>query len=155
MTSKKSNTAEIVNRKAKFEYFFVQEFEAGMKLQGTEVKALRAGNAHMNDAYCSIENGELFIRNLYIAEYELGNVHNHEPKRTRKLLVRKPEIRKITKKVSEKGFTIVPYRIYFNDRGFAKIEIVLAQGKKAYDKRNSIKERDSKRDLDRMKKNYQ
>ena len=154
MATKKTNTAEIINRKAKFEYFFVQEFEAGMQLQGTEVKALRAGNAHMTDAFCTIEHGELFVRNLYIAEYELGNVHNHEPKRTRKLLMRKPELRKIAKRVSEKGFTIVPYRIYFNERGFAKMEIKLAQGKKSYDKRNSIKDRDNKRDLDRMKKNY-
>lgn len=150
--SKNKHTAEIVNRKVKFEYFINQEYEAGIQLKGTEVKSLRAGNAHMNDAYCSFEHGELYIRNLFIAEYELGTVYNHEPKRTRKLLLRKPELRKIEKRVTEKGMTIVPYRIYFNDRGFAKIEIVLGQGKKTYDKRNSIKERDNKRDLDRIKK---
>ena len=149
---KKTNTAEIVNRKAKYEYFKVQEFEAGMQLKGTEVKALRNGNCHMNDAFCAMENGELYVRNLYIGEYEFGTINNHEPKRTRKLLMRKPELRKIAKRVSEKGFTIVPYKVYFTDRGFAKIEIFLAQGKKSYDKRNSIKDRDSKRDLDRAKK---
>ena len=150
--SKNKHAAEIVNRKVKFEYFINQEYEAGIQLKGTEVKSLRAGNAHMNDAYCSFENGELYIRNLFIAEYELGTVYNHEPKRTRKLLLRKPELRKIAKRVTEKGMTIVPYRIYFNDRGFAKIEIILGQGKKTYDKRNTIKDRDNKRDLDRIKK---
>ncbi len=152
--SNKKHTAEIVNRKIKFEYFIHQEFEAGMQLKGTEVKSLRAGNAHMNDAFCSFENGELFIRNLYISEYELGTVYNHEPKRTRKLLLRKTELKKMSKRVSEKGMTVVPYRIYFNDRGFAKVEIVLATGKKSYDKRNTIKDRDNKRNLDRVKKEF-
>ena len=152
--SNKKHTAEIVNRKIKFEYFIHQEFEAGMQLKGTEVKSLRAGNAHMNDAFCSFENGELFIRNLYISEYELGTVYNHEPKRTRKLLLRKTELKKMSKRVSEKGMTVVPYRIYFNDRGFAKVEIVLATGKKSYDKRNTIKARDNKRNLDRVKKEF-
>lgn len=152
--SKNKHTAEIVNRKVKFEYFILQEFEAGIQLKGTEVKSLRAGNAHMNDAFCSFENDELYIRNLYISEYEMGTVYNHEPKRTRKLLLRKPELRKIAKKVTEKGMTIVPYKIYFNDRGFAKIMIILGQGKKTYDKRNTIKDRDSKRNLDRMKKQF-
>lgn len=154
MAEKKRNTAEIKNRKAKFEYFVVQEFEAGLKLLGTEVKSLRSGNAHMADAFCSFENGELFVRNFHIAEYEFGNMNNHEPKRTRKLLMRKPELRKIMKRVAEKGLTIVPYKVYFNDRGFAKMEIILAQGKKSYDKRNSIKDRDNKREMDRMKKEF-
>ncbi len=152
--SNNKHTAEIVNRKVKFEYFITQEFEAGIQLKGTEVKSLRAGNAHMNDAFCSFENGELYIRNLYISEYEMGTVFNHEPKRTRKLLLRKPELRKISKRVTEKGMTVVPYKIYFNDRGFAKIMIVLGQGKKTYDKRNTIKDRDNKRNLDRMKKDF-
>ena len=152
--SKDKHTATIINRKVRFEYFVIAEFEAGMQLQGTEVKALRAGNAHMNDAYCSIEKGEMYLRNLHIAEYEMGTIHNHEPKRTRKLLLRKTELKKIEKRVTEKGMTVVPYKIYFNDRGFAKIEIILGQGKKTYDKRDSIKDRDSKRDLDRMKKQF-
>ncbi len=152
--SKDKHTATIINRKVKFEYFVIAEFEAGMQLQGTEVKALRAGNAHMNDAYCSLEKGEMYLRNLHIAEYEMGTIHNHEPKRTRKLLLRKTELKKIEKRVTEKGMTVVPYKIYFNDRGFAKIEIILGQGKKTYDKRDTIKDRDSKRDLDRMKKQF-
>lgn len=152
--SKDKHTATIINRKVKFEYFFTAEFEAGMQLQGTEVKALRSGNAHMNDAYCSIEKGEMYLRNLHIAEYEMGTIHNHEPKRTRKLLLRKTELKKIEKRVTEKGMTVVPYKIYFNDRGFAKIKIILGQGKKTYDKRDSIKERDSKRNLDRLKKEH-
>ena len=150
--SKTKHTSEIINRKVKFEYFIVQEFEAGISLTGTEVKSLRAGNAQMADAFCVFENGELYLRNLHIAEYEMGTVYNHEPKRTRKLLLRKAELKKIEKRVSEKGMTVVPYKIYFSDRGFAKVLIVLGQGKKSYDKRDTIKDRDSKRDLDRIKK---
>lgn len=145
-------TAVIKNRKAKFEYTILAEFEAGMQLKGTEVKSLRMGNAHMNDAYCAIEKGEMFVRNLFISEYEMGTIHNHEEKRTRKLLLKKAELKKIEKRVVEKGMTIIPYKIFFNDRGFAKMIIVIGQGKKTYDKRNTIKERDTKRMLDRMKK---
>jgi len=143
---------EIKNRKAKFEYNFLQGFEAGISLTGTEVKSLRNGEANLNDAYCIFTNGELFIKSLYIAEYEHGNINNHETRRDRKLLLRKSELIKIEKKAKEKGFTIIPYRIFFSDRGYAKIEIFLAQGKKSYDKRQSIKEKDNKRELDRMKK---
>jgi len=150
--SKDKHTSVITNRKAKFEYFTIAEFEAGMMLTGTEVKSLRAGNAHMNDAYCTIEKGEMYLRNLHIAEYNMGTVHNHPEKRTRKLLLKKAELKKIQKRVLEKGMTVVPYKIYFNDRGFAKIQIILGQGKKTYDKRNTIKDRDNKRDLDRAKK---
>jgi len=143
---------QIINRKAKYEYSFLQEFEAGIVLTGTEVKSLRAGEANLADAYCLFSSGELIIKNLYIAEYKFGNQHNHESRRDRKLLLTKPEIRKLEKKVSEKGFTIVPYKIYFSERGFAKVTIALAQGKKSYDKRQSIKERDTQRDLDRIRK---
>lgn len=152
--SKEKHTAEIINRKVRHEYFVVQEFEAGISLKGTEVKSLRSGNAHMADAFCIIENGEMYLRNFHIAEYEQGTIHNHEPKRTRKLLLKKSELKKIEKRVNEKGMTVVPYKVYFNDRGFAKVEIVLGQGKKSYDKRESIKERDVKRNLDRLKKEY-
>lgn len=145
---------EIVNRKAKFEYHFHQIMEAGLVLTGTEVKSLRAGNANLNDAYCTIKDGMIEIRSMYIAEYEQGNQFNHDPRRTRQLLLRKAEINKLDRRVKEKGMTLVPYRIYFNERGIAKIEIALAQGKKSYDKRESIKERDAKRDLDRVKKKY-
>lgn len=152
--NKQKHTAEIVNRKVRHEYFVIQEFEAGIALTGTEVKSLRSGNAHMADAFCTIEDGEMYLRNFHIAEYEQGTIHNHEMKRTRKLLLKKSELKKISKKVNEKGMTIVPYRVYFNERGFAKVEIVVAQGKKSYDKRESIKERDVKRSLDRLKKEY-
>lgn len=150
--SKDKHTAEIINRKVRYEYSTIQSFEAGVVLKGTEVKSLRKGNAQMVDAFCVFEHGELYLRNLHIAEYELGTVYNHEPKRTRKLLLKKAELKKINKRVTEKGMTVVPYRIYFSDRGFVKIEILLAQGKKSYDKRNSIKDRDVNRDLARMKK---
>lgn len=149
--AKDKHTAEIVNKKAKFEYFFEAEFEAGISLTGTEVKSLRKGNAHMADAFCVFEQGELYLRNLHIAEYEQGTIYNHEPKRTRKLLLKKSELKKLEKRVNEKGMTVVPYKIYFSERGFVKLKIMLAQGKKAYDKRESIKDRDNKRDLDRMK----
>jgi SsrA-binding protein len=143
---------EIINRKAKFEYQFIQGFEAGIMLQGTEVKSLRNGDANMNDAYCLFKNGELYIRNLFIGEYSHGNVNNHETRRERKLLLKKSELTKLEKRVSEKGFTIVPYRIFFSERGYAKMEVFLAQGKKSYDKRESIKQKDIKRDLDRRLK---
>lgn len=145
-------TKEIVNRKAKFEYSFLQGFEAGIMLKGTEVKSLRVGNANLNDAYCLFIDGELFIKSLFIAEYDFGNVNNHETRRDRKLLLRKTELKKIERRVTEKGMSVVPYKIFFSERGFAKIEIFLAQGKKSFDKRTSIKEKDMKRDLDRMKK---
>lgn len=145
-------TKEIINRKAKFEYHFISGFEAGLMLVGTEVKSLRKGEANMNDAFCYFKNGELFIRNLFIAEYDHGNVNNHDTRRERKLLLKKSELNKLERRATEKGFTIVPYKIFFSDRGFAKIEIFLAQGKKSYDKRDSIKQKDIQRDMDRQQK---
>ncbi|MCC7507245.1 MAG: SsrA-binding protein SmpB [Saprospiraceae bacterium] len=143
---------EITNRRAPYEYHFEQEYEAGLVLTGTEIKSIRAGNANLNDAYCLFENGELWVKSLYIAEYEYGTDNNHEARRTRKLLLRKPELRKLERRVKEKGFTIIPYKLYLSDRGLAKIKIELASGKKSFDKRNTIKDRESKRDLDRVKK---
>ena len=143
---------EIVNRKAKYEYQFLQEYDAGLILVGTEVKSLRAGNANLNDAYCLFSNGELILKSMFIAEYEYGNQNNHETRRDRKLLLRKGELKKLERRVNEKGLTIVPYKLFISDRGFFKLVIALAQGKKSYDKRHTIKERDSKRELDRMKK---
>ena len=145
-------TKEIVNRKSKFEYTFLQGFEAGIMLKGTEVKSLRAGNANVSDAYCHFVNGELFIKSLFIAEYDFGNLNNHETRRDRKLLLRKTELKKIERRVTEKGMSVVPYKIYFSERGFAKVQVFLAQGKKSFDKRTSIKEKDMKRDMDRIKK---
>ena len=148
----KPNIKEIINRKAKFEYNFLQSYEAGIMLKGTEVKSLRNGEGNLNDAYCMIINGEVFIKSMYIAEYAYGNVNNHETRQDRKLLLKKSEIKKIERKINEKGFTLVPYRVFFSERGYIKLEIQLAQGKKSYDKRDSIKERDNKRDLDRLRK---
>lgn len=152
MTEKKPKKIEVVNRRAEYEYFFIDTYEAGIVLQGTEIKSIRNGNVNLTDAYCVFQNGELYVRSLFISEYKYGTYANHEPRRTRKLLLRKNELRKLEKKVKEKGFTIVPYKLYLTDRGFAKLEIILAQGKKSYDKRETIKERENKRELDRIKK---
>ncbi len=140
---------EIVNRKAKFEYHFLQTYEAGMLLTGTEVKSLRAGDANLSDAWCLFDSGELYVKSMYIAPYKFGPQNQHEPRRTRKLLLKRSELKKLERKSTEKGLSIIPYKIYFGETGFAKCEIALAKGKKAYDKRDSIKERDVKRDLDR------
>lgn len=147
-------TKEIVNRKAKFEYHFIQMYEAGLVLTGTEVKALRLGLANLNDAYCLIDRGNLVVKSLYISEYDHGTIYNHDARRDRRLLLHKAELKKLERRVTEKGMTIVPYRLFFNDRGFAKLEVALAQGKKAFDKRETIKERDNQRELDRLKKIY-
>lgn len=149
---KKKNKVEIVNRRARFEYEFLEVYEAGIVLTGTEIKSIRAGNVNLRDAYCFFKQEELFVKSIFIAEYEHGNYANHEPRRTRKLLLRRRQLRKLEKKVKEKGFTIVPVRLYINDRGFAKLEIALAQGKKVHDKRQSIKEKDVKRDMERQMK---
>ena len=151
---KKRPKVEITNRKASHEYFFVQEFDAGIMLTGTEVKSIRNGNANLSDAYCIIEKGELWIRNLYIAEYEFGASSNHFPRRQRKLLLRKPELRKLDRGMREKGSTIVAYKIFLSERGFVKITVCLARGKKTYDKRETIKDRESKREIDRVNKAY-
>lgn len=146
-------TKEIVNRKARFEYHFVQQFDAGIALTGTEVKSIRQGNANLTDAYCIFDNkGNLMVKNMYIAEYDHGNIYNHQTRRDRYLLLKKSELKKLERRVSEKGMTIVPYKLFFNERGFVKLTIVLAQGKKSYDKRESIKERDYKREKDRLSK---
>lgn len=144
-------TTEILNRKARFEYTFLEEFEAGIVLQGTEIKSIRKGSANLRDAYCVFKKGELYVRSLYIAEYSHGNRFNHEERRPRKLLLRRTELRKLEKKVKERGFTIVPVRLFINERGFAKLEIALAQGKKVHDKRQSIKDKDLKRDVSRSR----
>ncbi len=143
---------EIVNRRASFEYQFIDTYEAGIVLQGTEIKSIRKGQANLRDAYCFFRKEELYIKSLFIAEYENGTYANHETRRTRKLLLKRAELRKLEKRVKEKGFTIVPYKLYINDRGIAKLEIALAQGKKAYDKRESIKQKDMKREMERVKK---
>ncbi|MCC5945990.1 MAG: SsrA-binding protein SmpB [Bernardetiaceae bacterium] len=141
----------IQNRKASFEYSFIDTYTAGIVLQGTEIKSIRQAKVNMQDAFCLFIDGELFIRNLHISPYERGNIHNHDAKAERKLLLQKRELRKLETGMSEKGLTIIPKRIFINDRGLAKVEIALAKGKKLYDKRQSIKEKDQKRELQRMK----
>ena len=152
MAEKKKQKIENVNRRATFEFQFIDVVEAGIVLTGTEIKSIRDGNVNLRDAYCVFKDGELFVYSMFIAPYSHGNQFNHEARRTRKLLLKRNELKKLEKKVKEKGFTIVPHKLYISDRGFAKVEIALAQGKKSYDKRESIKQKDMKRDLDRMKR---
>ncbi len=154
MAEKKRKTVEIVNRRAQYEYHFLELFEAGIVLQGTEIKSIRQGNANLSDAYCVFQYGDLYVRSMFIAEYEYGTYANHDPRRMRKLLLRRPELRKLERRVKERGLTIVPSRLYLSERGFAKLEIALAQGKKTHDKRETIKARDQKRELDRSHKAY-
>lgn len=143
---------EIKNRSASFEYFFDARYEAGIMLTGTEVKSLREGKASFNDSYCIIHKGEVWIKSLYIAEYSHGTVNNHDPVRDRKLLLQKREIKKIEGKLKEKGYTIIPLRIFFNEKKLAKVEIGLGKGKKLHDKRESIKQRDVEREMKRWVK---
>lgn len=145
---------DIVNKRAKFEYEFLYTLEAGIMLQGTEIKSIRMGHINLNDSYCIIYEGQLYLDKLHISEYANGTYNNHEPRRRRKLLVKANELKKLHAKVKERGFTIIPYRVYINERGFAKVEIALARGKKSYDKRESLKEKDVKRDLERGGKDY-
>lgn len=154
MADKGRNTTVIQNRKARYEFKLEETFSAGISLRGTEVKSLRAGQASLQEAFCYIKDGEVFIKDMTIKEYENGSYNNHDPKRVRKLLLTKREIRKLIKATETKGFTIIPLKLYFNDRNFAKLNIAIAEGKKLYDKRNSIKERDTKRELDRAMKNF-
>jgi SsrA-binding protein len=140
---------EIVNRKARYEYEFLQTFEAGIQLMGTEVKSVRNGEVNIGDAWCLFHNGELFIKNLHIGEYKHASTDQHSPMRMRKLLLHKLELKKLERQVTEKGLTLVPYKIYFAESGFAKCQIAVDRGKKRLDNRESIKQRDFQRDLDR------
>lgn len=142
----------INNKQAYHEYFIEQRFVAGLVLSGTEVKSLRAGKASFNDAYCFFHKGELFIKSLHISEYKLGTIYNHLPTQERKLLLTKKELRKLEGKMKEKGYTIVPLKIFFAESGYAKIEIGLGKGKKLHDKRETIKQRDADRELRRIVK---
>jgi SsrA-binding protein len=140
---------ELRNKSATFEYFIEDKFDAGMVLTGTEVKSLRDGRVSFNDSYCLIDRGEMYVKGLHIAHYSFGSYSNHPPVRDRKLLLKKKEISRITQKMKDKGFTIIPLKIYFNERGFAKIQIGLAKGKKLHDKRDSIKQRETDREIKR------
>ena len=143
---------EIKNRAAYCEYFIDAKYEAGIVLLGTEVKSLRAGRASFNDSYCLVHKGEIWLKSLHIAEYTHGTVNNHDPLRDRKLLLQKREINKISTKLKEKGFTLIPLRIFTNDKNLVKVEIGLGRGKKLYDKRESIKEKDVAREMKRYLK---
>ncbi|GIV34431.1 MAG: SsrA-binding protein [Chitinophagales bacterium] len=149
-----SNPVVIKNRRASFDYHLLEKYVAGMQLTGSEIKSIRKGKASLNDAYCIFRKGELWVKNMHIAEYEQGAYANHEPLRLRKLLLKKSELRKLEKKVKEKGITIIPVSVFISERGFAKMEIALAKGKKTYDKRESIKEKESKRALNRLLKRH-
>ncbi len=140
---------EIKNRSAFHEYFFDDKYVAGMMLTGTEVKSLRAGRASFNDSYCILNKGELWIKSLHIAEYTHGTVNNHDPLRERKLLLQKRELKKIAGKLKEKGYTLIPLRIFFSEKNLAKVEIGLGKGKKLHDKRETIKKRDVEREMKR------
>jgi len=140
----------IKNRKASFEYFLLEQYTAGIQLTGTEIKSIRAGKVSLTDSYCDFENGELFVKNMHIAEYAHGTHYNHEPKRDRKLLLTRRELRKLASKVKERGFTIIPIQLYINEKGLAKLDIALARGKHAYDKREAIKRKDFQREGERQ-----
>ena len=139
--------AEIKNRSAYHEFFIDAKYEAGMVLLGTEVKSIRAGKVSFNDSYCLLDKGEMWLKSLHIAEYSHGNINNHDPVRDRKLLLKKREIRKIEGKLKEKGYTLIPLRVFFNEKNLAKLEFGLAKGKKMHDKRESIKQKDVEREM--------
>ncbi len=142
----------IANKKAGFLYNLVKKYAAGIILSGTEVKAIRMGRVSINEAFCYFKKSELYIKNMNVGEYDFGTYLNHTPNRERKLLLKKSEINQLLIKVKERGLTIVPVELSINDRGFIKIEVSLAQGKKVFDKRDAIKNKDNKREMDRMKK---
>lgn len=142
----------IVNRRASHEYSFLSKYDAGMMLQGTEIKSIRDGNVNMQDGFCIFHpDGSLWVHNLSISKYTEGTYNNHEPTRERKLLLTKRELRQLADKSQEQGLTIIPIRLFVSDRGFAKLEIALAKGKKLYDKREDIKAKDQKREMDRAR----
>jgi SsrA-binding protein len=149
--SRFSNNINIKNRKASFEYQFIDKYLAGIQLQGSEIKSIREGKVSLQEAYCTFVENELYVKNMNISPYEQATHTNHDPKRDRKLLLTKKELTKLEKKYEEKGLTIVPIRLFINGKGLAKLEIALSKGKKLYDKREDIKKKDMARDMQRMK----
>ena len=149
-----SSKIDIKNKRAKFEFEFLETFSAGLQLYGTEIKSIRNNKASITEAYAIMINNELFIRNMYIADYENGSHYNHETKRDRKLLLNKIELSKIHKKLKNKGLTIVPIKLFISDNGWAKINIALAKGKKIHDKREDLKTKDAQREMDRKIKKF-
>jgi SsrA-binding protein len=148
---KKSNI-RIENRKARFEYIILDRYTAGIQLFGTEIKSIREGKASLVDSYCAVERGEMWVKQMHIAEYRFGSYANHESKRDRKLLLQRKEIRKLERATQDSGKTIIPLLLYINENGLAKMEIALCQGKHTYDKRQSLREADDKREMAQMKK---
>jgi SsrA-binding protein len=146
------NEVNIRNKRARFEYHIEDTFTAGMVLGGTEIKSIRNGKASILEAYCVVHNGEIFIRNMHITPYENGSFYNHQPRTDRKLLLNAKEIKKLEKFIQTKGNTIVPLRLFLSEKGWAKIEIACAQGKKLHDKRQDLKEKDDKREMQRIGK---
>lgn len=140
---------EIRNKKARFRYFLEDEYVAGIELTGTEIKSIRSGKASIVEAFCKMKKGELFVVNMFIAEYENGGYANHKPKRDRKLLLNRSELMKLEKKLRDQSATIVPLEVFINDRGLAKMKIALAKGKKLHDKRDDLKTKDLQREIDR------
>jgi len=153
MGDKKQFSTNILvkNKKARFEYEWLDTYQTGIVLQGTEIKAIRLNKVNLQEAYCYISRGEVFVKGLHIGLYELGTHYNHEEKRERKLLLKRQEIDKIKKRMEEKGLTLIPTKLFINGRGLAKLEVALAKGKKIHDKRDSIKEKDMKRELSKLK----
>ena len=150
---KAKSDIRILNKKAKFEYIILDRFTAGIQLFGTEIKSIREGKASLVDSYCAVEHGEMYVKQMHIAEYRFGSYANHEVKRDRKLLLTKREIRKLDKATKDTGKTIVPLVLFINEKGLAKMEIALCQGKHAYDKRQSLREADDKREVAQLMKN--
>lgn len=149
---KLSNKINIENRRARFDYQFLEQFTAGIVLQGTEIKSIREGKAGLSDSYCYFKGGELYVRNMHISEYSEASFKNHEPLRERKLLLSKTELRKLEGKLKDQGLTIVPVKLFISDKGYAKLEIALAKGKKEFDKRQDIKKKDAEREIGRKLK---
>ena len=145
MPKKNAADINIKNRKAEYEYHLLSTFTAGIVLTGTEIKSIRAGKVNLTDSYCSFINGELWAHNIHISEYANGSYNNHEPKRDRKLLLNRKELKKIQSKLNDRGMTVIPTRMWINENGYAKLDIALARGKKMFDKRDSIKEKDQRR----------
>lgn len=144
----------ILNKRARFDYEIIDTYTAGIVLTGTEIKSIRLGKAQIAESFCEFNNNELFAINTYIEEYAFGNQFNHKSRSERKLLLNKRELKKLARDVQSKGLTIVPLKLFTNEKGLAKLEIALCRGKKTYDKRESLKEQDTKRDIDRIKKAY-
>ena len=151
---KNNNVINIKNKRAEHEYFLLDTLTAGIVLTGTEIKSIRNGKASLADSYCTFKEHELFVVAMHIAEYDKGTYNNHDPKRDRKLLLTARELRKLKNKVQEKGLTIIPTLLYINEKGLAKLDIALARGKHYYDKRETLKSKDSKRDIEKQLKGY-